>query len=1063
MANKSIVIIIDDFSDRTLQYENVTFYDFGDLTITNSHDYFYNADGSFDGYGVGFIDNDHLETLYSNLNDFLRISPNETEYDILNNTFDIDFLNLTDQQDALFNIYGADVFEGVKSSSIARDSYGNLIYDNFGYPYLNTVTNNIIRKDTSSTLEVNHGDWTIEAFTKALNRPELTEIICIDVDTLNGYGSHYSELFKLETSILNPQSQSTNLENIIVDFLQFKGVSFLPDAVNEDSYVISGLSASIAGSMANQEIQTLQFVEDLQAPIIQAAPNVNQGNYDWGSNYSKVINVGAWNKASNQELLLSSPTTIDTIDIVADGYVIKNEWGANFGTSFATPRVTAEIVNVYNDMLYQSNLNEETLPTISESPAIDYDNFVSTFVEYISDPILFDVNGYGTFSFNLLTETINDSGTIIPVSTPVTSGLTGFQANNVRYEEPNKSPTSIALDASSVIENKDGGHIANITGEDPDDDSLTYSVLSGQDSGLVEVDGSTVKFKSGVSADYEQDQSLEFTLRATDPDGLYKDQAFSLYVLDDVSDNSLNLTKEDLALKEQHYGSDLADKMDAGDLLSDLKLHGGKGNDELLGGKGNDELHGGDDNDTLEGKDGNDTLIGGLGNDVLKGGKGNDTLVFEDLDTQVDLHKSYNNKVQDTGHGNDTIDTLSIENIISGSGNDVLKGHSGDNILDGGSGNDILDGRWGNDTLKGGLGNDTLIGSKGIDTLVFGDLDTEVNLGWKNNNKAQDTGHGLDKIDTLKIENITTGSGNDVLIGQKLDNILDGGSGNDTLDGRWGNDVLIGGLGNDTLIGGRDIDTLVFGDLDTTISLQSSKHKKDQDTGHGIDKIYTLGIENITTGSGNDVLTGQWLNNSFDGGSGNDTLIGNNGNDTLKGGLGNDTLIGGSGVDTLVFGDLDTTISLQSSKHNKAQDTGHGLDKIDTLKMENIITGSGNDVLTGQWLDNILDSGSGNDTLIGNKGNDTLIGGLGNDSLQGGLGRDIFRFSSTDGQDTIEDFNVSQGDKIHLMKTDNDSSEVSYTSDGNNTIINWENVSITVNNVQDQDQIAQQIEWMAIV
>ena len=102
--------------------------------------------------------------------------------------------------------------------------------------------------------------------------------------------------------------------------------------------------------MANQEIPTLQFVEDLQGPIVQAAPNVNQGYYDWGSNYSKVINVGAWNKASNQELLLSSPTTIDTIDIVADGYVIKNEWGANFGTSFATPRVTAEIVNVIINM-----------------------------------------------------------------------------------------------------------------------------------------------------------------------------------------------------------------------------------------------------------------------------------------------------------------------------------------------------------------------------------------------------------------------------------------------------------------------------------------------------------------------------------------------------------------------------------------------------------------------------------------------------------------------------------------------------------------------------------------
>ena len=54
---------------------------------------------------------------------------------------------------------------------------------------------------------------------------------------------------------------------------------------------------------------------------------------------------------------------------------------------------------------------------------------------------------------------------------------------------------------------------------------------------MVEVDGTTVKFKDGVSADYEQDQSLEFTLRAKDPDGLSVDKSFSLNVLDDTSDN----------------------------------------------------------------------------------------------------------------------------------------------------------------------------------------------------------------------------------------------------------------------------------------------------------------------------------------------------------------------------------------------------------------------------------------------------------------------------------------------------------------------------------------------
>ena len=91
----------------------------------------------------------------------------------------------------------------------------------------------------------------------------------------------------------------------------------------------------------------------------------------------------------------------------------------------------------------------------------------------------------------------------------------GFSINILDdTSDNNKAPTSITLDASSVTENDVGGHIANISGEDPDGDSLTYSILPGQDSSLVEVDGTTVKFKDGVSADYEQDQSLEFTVKS---------------------------------------------------------------------------------------------------------------------------------------------------------------------------------------------------------------------------------------------------------------------------------------------------------------------------------------------------------------------------------------------------------------------------------------------------------------------------------------------------------------------------------------------------------------------
>jgi len=60
-----------------------------------------------------------------------------------------------------------------------------------------------------------------------------------------------------------------------------------------------------------------------------------------------------------------------------------------------------------------------------------------------------------------------------------------------------------------------------------------------------------------------------------------------------------------------------------------------------------------------------------------------------------------------------------IENAVSGSGNDTLNGNAFANILDGGAGIDSLNGGAGNDTLIGGTGNDTLDGGEGDDLAVF--------------------------------------------------------------------------------------------------------------------------------------------------------------------------------------------------------------------------------------------------------------------------------------------------------------------------------------------------------
>lgn len=59
------------------------------------------------------------------------------------------------------------------------------------------------------------------------------------------------------------------------------------------------------------------------------------------------------------------------------------------------------------------------------------------------------------------------------------------------------------------------------------------------------------------------------------------------------------------------------------------------------------------------------------------------------------------------------------------------------------------------------------------------------------------------------IENATTGSGNDRIIGNEADNIISSGAGNDTLFGNDGDDTFFAGSGADLIYGGAGDDTVV--------------------------------------------------------------------------------------------------------------------------------------------------------------------------------------------------------------------------------------------------------------
>lgn len=232
-------------------------------------------------------------------------------------------------------------------------------------------------------------------------------------------------------------------------------------------------------------------------------------------------------------------------------------------------------------------------------------------------------------------------------------------------------------------------------------------------------------------------------------------------------------------------------------------------------------------------------------------------------------------------------------------------------------------------------------------------------------------------------------AGNDTLIGNGGNDNLFGMNGNDSLSGGAGNDFLNGGAGNDTLSGGDGLDTVLFGGrtaLNVDLNVTGA-----QNTGQGRDVL--TGVEHVIGGAGNDRLTGDGAGNRLLGGGGNDTLTGNGGDDFVYGGAGDDVMQGGAGVDTVRFagrGAVNVDLRLTG-----AQQTGHGNDVISGV--ENVMTGAGNDRVTGDAGRNLIAGGAGNDRIEGLDGDDVLNGGTGHDTLIGGNGIDTVQYVGSRG------------------------------------------------------------------
>ncbi|WP_434052983.1 MAG: calcium-binding protein [Roseibium sp.] len=331
----------------------------------------------------------------------------------------------------------------------------------------------------------------------------------------------------------------------------------------------------------------------------------------------------------------------------------------------------------------------------------------------------------------------------------------------------------------------------------------------------------------------------------------------------------------------------------------------------------------------------------------------------------------------DPGNGGDTpviVERSDNDHLHGGTGADELHGRSGDDWLYGNNGDDDLHGGSGNDNLYGGSGEDKLYGNSGNDILYGGQQNDELN-----GNNGDDTLYGESGNDTLN-----GGSGNDTLDGGNENDTLNGGSGDDVMQGGYGDDSLNGGTGDDTMDGGNGVDMLIGGSGNDIMQ-----------GGYGEDIL--------KGGAGNDELRGGHNNDKLYGGHDDDTFYGDAGNDYMHGGRGNDT------VDYSAFG-VDLSILL----HNKK---AHGLEiGTDTLHfIDNIKSGSGNDILKGTSGVNVIDGGAGNDEIRSLGGSDTLTGGTGIDTF-------IFRSYDLSGVDLITDFAIGTDllDFSHLAGSDDD-------------------------------------------
>ncbi|MDA8600624.1 putative Ig domain-containing protein [Burkholderiaceae bacterium] len=496
---KYLCVLIDDFTYRSSNLDNVTIFDFGNDFSGEVWDNYY-----FNWYTKA-------------------LTEIGTSVDYLDIFYDVR------------DWYSTDQYYGPTTSTVATDwvqqvdYYTDVYVDHYVISGLEAIDPN-----PSASYEPGHGDWVLESFFQQIDDPSSIEIIAIDVD------------FTTEEDFASLFSKPTNLDGLsVLESLIWGGLNSVYDPANQ--YILAGVSASWGANVLNaSEIEVVgDLLYDNGAPVFQAVANVGQVSIPWGDVVPNVINVGAYNIDQNGYVIAADESGYAAIDILANGYVIsENSWGWNFGTSFATPRVFAETVNLMDEKLTPSVLSGETvLTSIAEMDTLtqtEVASYASFLVGQISTPVNVYLSGLtDPIVTSVLADDIeySSSPVVVPISAPE-SGLI-YQSSSIILEDterpyavsfsPVDGATAVELDSDFVITlnetaNFGSGYIRVVS----QDGSQTLNIEAG-DSQLI-LSGNTltvnpsvnllsgVAYQVSVDAGFLLDQTGNASLELSDYD-----------------------------------------------------------------------------------------------------------------------------------------------------------------------------------------------------------------------------------------------------------------------------------------------------------------------------------------------------------------------------------------------------------------------------------------------------------------------------------------------------------------------------------------------------------------